>query len=55
MQAGLVNNSKFYYCENQKTYIAVLFYFGSIMAKAIKTNVENGLDTCQNKAVILAG
>jgi hypothetical protein len=44
-------NSKFYYCENLKTCIAV----GYSMAKSKRSNVTNGLDRSQNKAVNLAG
>ncbi len=50
-----IDSFKFYYCENLKTCIAVHLYIGYIMSKAQRPNVENGLDTSQNKAVNLAG
>ncbi len=40
--------------KNLKTCLAVLLYFGSIMAKAKKPNVSNGLDISQNKAADIA-
>jgi hypothetical protein len=43
------------FVKNLKTCLAVLSYVGYIMAKARGPNVNNGLDTSQNKAVDLAG
>jgi hypothetical protein len=44
---------KFLIEKNLKTCTAVLLYVGSIRAKAKKPNANNGLYTCQNKAVNL--
>jgi hypothetical protein len=41
--------------KNLKTCIAVHLYFGYIMSKAQRPNVNNGLDTSRNEAVNLAG
>ncbi len=41
--------------KNLKTCIAVDLYVGYIMSKAQRPNVNNGLDTSQNKAVNLVG
>jgi hypothetical protein len=41
--------------KNLKTCIAVPLYIGYIMSKAQRPNVNDGLDTSQNKAVNLAG
>ena len=41
--------------KNLKTCIAVLLYVGYSMAKAEVPNMNNGLDTSQNKAVNLEG
>ncbi len=38
-----------------KTCIAVLLYIGYIVSKAQRSNVNNGLDTSQNKVLNLAG
>jgi len=51
-----IDCSKFiYYMKNLKTFMPVLVYAGSVMTKAKKPNMNNGLDTSQNKAVNLAG
>ncbi len=44
---------KFLFVKNLKICTAVLLYVGSIIAKAKKPKANNGLDTCQNKAVNL--
>jgi hypothetical protein len=43
---------KYIYCEKSITYIAVLLYSGYVMEKAHKSNVSNGLDTSQHRAVL---
>jgi hypothetical protein len=56
-QAGSrIDSSKFYYCEkSENLHSCSLSFWLSIMAKAKKAYVNNGLDTGRNKAVNLAG
>jgi hypothetical protein len=56
-QAGSrIDSYKFYYCEkSENLHSCSLLCWLSIMAKAKKPNVNNGLDTGRNKAVNLAG
>jgi hypothetical protein len=50
-----IDSFKFFIVKNLKTCRAVNLYIGYIMSKAQRPNVNNGLDTGQNKAVNLVG
>jgi hypothetical protein len=52
-----IDSSRLYYYEKSENLLScsLIQYVGSIMTKAKMPNVNNGLDTSQNKAVSLSG